>query len=125
MSDVQEALDLANPTDLPDQLRKVSPGALVAGMIPRLIDRTGLTSGATHVEPEPGAVLAVDLAGTTLAIVSPNDTAGAGEVEITYDSDGVATLVFGDGAQTAYSVVKTVLPAGLSTVLAADSGAAY
>jgi hypothetical protein len=124
MSTVTEALDLSNPNDIADLLRQIGVGAIMAGMIPRLIDRTGLASSATHVEPEPGAILSVDLAGTTVTIMSPNDTAAAGEVEVTYDADGVATLVFGDGAQTAYSVVKSVMPAGIGATLAADWGGA-
>ena len=98
MSNVQEALNIANPNSLPDMARRVELGDIVAGLIPRVAARTGLASSATQVEPEPGAILAVtDTAGTT-AITMVTGTAGAGEVTVSYDTDGVATLVFGSGA---------------------------
>lgn len=120
----QDALNLANPNSLADLLRLVLVGDLLAGMVPREIVRTGLTSSATHVEPEAGKIdMVLNASNATLALVGASDTAGAGEVQVTYDSEGVATLVFGDGANTAYTVTKTVLPAGLGTTLAAETGA--
>jgi hypothetical protein len=36
-------------------------------------------------------------------------TAGAGEVTVTYDANGLATLIFGDGVVTAYNVIQSTL----------------
>lgn len=122
MSTVQEALNIANPNSLPDMVRKVTLGDIVAGLIPRLEARTGLVSSATQVEPEPGPILSVSIATGAVLLILMDGVAAAGEVLVTYDADGVATLVFGDGAQTAYKVLKMVMPAGLDAVLTADSG---
>lgn len=86
--------------------------------VPAWKARTGLSSSATHVETLPGTIIQVtDSAGTSaLAIVS--GTAGAGEVKVSYDSAGIPTLVFGDGANTAYNVIKFEAPAGLAASLA-------
>jgi hypothetical protein len=125
---VQDQIDLANDSTLGNMLAQLRDpdgdgfGKILAGLIPRLIARSGLTSSATQIEPEAGAILIVtDTAGTT-ALTQVTGTAGAGEVQVTYDSNGVATLVFGSGAVTAYNVVKQVLPAGLGASLAADGG---
>jgi len=124
MSTVQEQLNLASPTTIADMLRKVSFGDVLAGLVPRLEQRTGLASNAVQVEPEAGEIKAVESpSGTNLAIVGPGATPAAGEVAIAYDSNGVATLTF-NAAVTAYDVVKTVLPTGLGDALAAESGAA-
>lgn len=126
MSTVQEVLDLANPNSLADMLRKLQTGQLVSGLIPRRIERSGLASSATHVEPEAGLISMVEVGTATLVMVGADSTAGAGEVNVTYDAEGVATLVFGDGANTAYDVTKMVLPtgtagSGLGAELAADA----
>jgi hypothetical protein len=124
---IQTLLDKANPNDLPANLKRLRDsddngfGALIAGLIPRRIARTGLTSGATHVEPEPGLVSVVSIADDAALTIIEAGTAGAGEALVTYDADGVATIVFGDGAQTAYRVVKQVLPKGMAAVLAANA----
>jgi len=117
----QDAINLANPNSIADLLRQIPAGDLIAGMIPRVISRT-VASNAVQVEPEAGAILSVaDAAGTSaLAIVT--GTPGAGEVQIAYSAEGVATLTFASPV-TGYQVVKTVLPAGLATYLAADTGA--
>lgn len=126
---VQDQLDEASASGITDvalaMLRDADGngfGYILAGLIPRTYSRTGLDSSATHIEPEAGAILAItDSAGTT-GLVMTTGTAGAGEVKVTYDSEGVATLVFGDGANTAYNVIKQVLPAGLATALATVNG---
>lgn len=122
---IQQMLDQSNDSTLPNSLAQLRDssgnglGAILAGLVPRLIARTGLTSSATQVEPEAGAILVVtDTAGTT-AITMVSGSPGAGEVQVTYDGNGVATLVFGSGAVTAYNVIKQVLPAGLADSLAA------
>lgn len=117
---VQAKLNAANPNDVPAELQRITFGDLVAGMIPRRIARSGLASSATHVEPEPGLVTVVAIADDAALTIIEAGTAGAGEVLVTYDANGVATLVFGDGVNTAYRVVKTVLPAGLATTLATE-----
>ena len=79
--------------------------------------RTGLSSSATHVEELPGLIVQVaDAAGTSAKAIVP-DTAGAGEVTVTYDSAGIPTLVFGDGANTGYQVIKIEAPAGIAAKL--------
>lgn len=122
MATVSQTLDRGHANTIPDAMRRVSLGAILAGLVPRRIARTGLVSGATHVEPEAGALLIVALADGAALIQIENGTAGAGEVLVVYNAQGVATLTFGDGAQTAYRVVKTVLPANLATNLAANNG---
>lgn len=122
MATVRETLNMGMPVAIPDALRQLSFGDLLAGLIPRRIARTGLASAATHVEPEAGVILTVSVAdGAALSIIEAG-SAGAGEALVVYDANGVATITFGDGAQTDYRVVKMVLPSGLSTKLAADNG---
>lgn len=131
MSTVQQQLNLASPTTLPDMLRKLPIGDIVASMIPQALSRTAFTSSATQIDRttdagagEAGVILAVESpAGTALSIVGPGVAPGATEVAIAYSSEGVPTLTF-NAAVTAYDVVKQVLPSGLGTTLAADSGAA-
>ncbi|HVI04133.1 MAG TPA: hypothetical protein VM869_35825 [Enhygromyxa sp.] len=121
---IQDMLDLSNDSTVLKALAQLRDdggegfGAILAGLIPRTIARTGLASSATQVEPEAGAIFVVtDTAGTT-AYTMVTGTPGAGEVQVTYSSNGVATLVF-NSAVTAYNVVKQVLPAGLADSLAA------
>jgi hypothetical protein len=129
MSTVKEALDLANPTSLPDMLRKLPVGSLLSGLIPQALSRTAFTSSATQIDRstdagagEAGVILAVESpAGTALSIVGPGVAPGATEVAVAYSSEGVPTLTF-NAAVTAYDVVKQVLPANLGTTFAADSG---
>jgi len=118
MATVQDRLNTASPGDLPDRFRQLTLGDLIAGLIPSERTLSGLTSSATHIHDIPGLIVGVALGAVPKAIVLSADTAGAGEVKVTYDSDGLATLVFGDGANTAYTVVATQLPAGLGATLA-------
>jgi hypothetical protein len=80
--------------------------------------RTGLSSSATHAEEFPGAITNVLTEAGTTALSVVSGTPGAGEVQVTYSS-GVPTLVFGDGANTGYQVLKFEAPAGLAAKLAA------
>lgn len=118
---VQDRLNKASPNDLPDRFRQVSVGDILAGLIPAERTLTSLTSSATHVHDVPGVILAVALGAAQVVIVTSADTPGAGEVGVTYDTNGVATLLFGDGANTAYTVVAMSLPTGLGTVLASEA----
>ncbi len=121
MSTVQQVLDKAPPHAMADMLRKISFGELLAGLRPRLVARADLASSATQIHSVPGAILQVtDAAGTT-AVTIVTGTAGAGEVTVTYDANGLATLVFGTGAVTAYNVLQLAIPAGLVAALAADA----
>ncbi len=121
MATVQERLNTASPNDIADRLRQVSIGDVVAGLIP--VERTlsGLTSSATHVHDVPGAIMAVSLAAAQKVIVTSLDTPGAGEVGVSYNADGLATLLFGDGANTGYTVVAQSLPTGLGATLASTA----
>ena len=90
-------------------------GQILRGMTPGFVSRTGLVSGATHIEELPGRIHAVlDFAGTTEQLIKHVGAPGANEVLITY-SDGTSTpkgtptLVF-NGAVTGYQVDKHELP---------------
>ena len=99
-------------------------GSLLLGLAPgEFVLRSGLTSSATHIDgitdavtgvftPEAGRIHAVlDLAGTSELTIIRVGVAGAGEVLVVYDANGVPTLTFGDGANTGYQVDKARLPA--------------
>lgn len=121
MATVQAALNTANPNDIANRLDQVDIGTIIAGLIPSERTLTGLASSATHIHDIPGLIVGVALAAVPKAIVLSADTAGAGEVKVTYDTDGLATLVFGDGANTAYTVVAQQLPTTLGVTLALDA----
>lgn len=98
----------------------VGVGHMIADLItPAFRTRTGLTSSDTHVEDKPGLVLAVmnEAGSATLALVYDSGGAGAGEVQVTY-SAGVPTLVFGDGANTGYQILKVEGPSDAAASLA-------
>jgi hypothetical protein len=124
---VQDQLDLANDSTVNNMLAQLVDsngdgfGKILNGMIPQWYVRSGLTSGATHIETNPGLVQAILLSGTEKLIVY-DGSAGAGEVKVTYSATGIPTLVFGDGANTGYSVLKLEMPIGLLASLAADGG---
>lgn len=126
MPSLQDNLDRANPNTLPADLQRIRDvngdgfGALLAGLIPRRIVRAGLASNATQIEPEAGLVSTVAIADDAALTIIEAGTAGAGEALVIYDANGVATITFGDGAQTGYRVIKQVLPAGMSVALAAN-----
>jgi hypothetical protein len=123
---LKDRLNAANPSEFPARMQQVKIGDILAGLVPREIVRTGLTSQATHIEPEPGVILALS-DGTDEYLVAP-ETAGTpaakaslacGVATVAYDVDGVATIVF-EAAKTAYTVVKMVLPATHGTDLATE-----
>lgn len=125
MATVQQALNTAQPNDFPAMMNKIRFGDILAGLVPTRVERTGLDNSATHVEPSPGMILFVDVGGTQQAILTgPAAAPGANQVRVTYDADGVATLVFG-AANTGYFVVRTAAPSGLAAILAADAGVCY
>jgi len=119
-------LNAGQPNVTPDAMQRLKMGDVMEGLIPKQRERTGLVAAATQVEPEPGFVQLVELpAGpTTLTIVGPDTVPGAGEVSISYDAQGVATLTFGDGPQTDYNVIKQSLPADFQALLDSDLGQA-
>ena len=99
----------------------VGLGSVLADLItPAFRTRSGLTSSATHVEEKPGLVLAVMPAAgnATLLLMHDSGAAGAGEVKVTY-ADGIPTLVFGDGVNTGYIVLKIEGPTAAAASLAA------
>lgn len=90
---------------------------LASAFSPGFVTRTGLTSSATHVEERPGMIFAVRTEnGATERAIIHAGVAGAGQVLVTY-SAGVPTLVFGDGANTGYQVLKLEGPKGLAANL--------
>jgi hypothetical protein len=123
----QQLIDRANETTQQTGFRQLLDeddhglGYLLANLVPGFKVRSGLTSSATHVEDNPGTILAVlDAAGTTqlTMLLASGAVAGAGEVAVTYDAAGVPTLVFGDGANTGYQVLKLELPKDFAAALA-------
>lgn len=88
------------------------------------IDNSAAAATDTHVHPYPAVIDHVqeDGGGPLGVLCDTGDTPGAGEVLITYDSDGVPTLVFGDGNLTNYHVIEsaTPLPTGVLTKLATN-----
>lgn len=119
MATVQQILDDGNPNTIGDMLKLVKLGTYLAGSsTPTAFALTGLASSATHIHPTPGRIVGINLAGTNKLLVYAG-TAAAGEVKVTYTA-GVATLVFGDGANTAYDghiEGTTDLGAVLATVI--------
>lgn len=123
---VQSVLDTANVNYLPAALSKIGFGELIAGMIPAWYTYAGLTNQATHVlnaeldgtgDDQAAIVLQVAETGNTPLTIVP-DGVGAGEVKVTYSSEGVPTLEFA-AAVTGFKVCMLKLPASLATNLAA------
>ena len=131
MATVQEALNIAQPNDLPDMLRKVNLGDIIAGMLVPVTDSVARAVAAhVCVLDTAGEVKAVTATagGTTgnCLLVPAGATPATGQVAVSYSAEGVATLTFAAGdAVTACKVQKTTMPAGLGTILAADAGACY
>ncbi len=121
MATVQERLNIGSPSDIADRLRQLPVGDVFASLIPTERTLSGLASSATHIHDVAGVILQVAIAAAQKVIVTSADTPGAGEVGIAYDADGVATLLFGDGANTGYTVIAMSLPAGLGAALAAEA----
>lgn len=112
---VQEALDLANPTDVPARLRQLYDGTNSLGFGAMLgalrmrpaRQRTSLTNQAEHVHDEaPCGVYSVFItAGTPLSIIQ-GAAPGAGEVQMEIDADtGVPTFTFA-AATTSYWIIS-------------------
>lgn len=122
---IRDVLDNALPTNLPDAIREVQLGTLLAGLIPRLRVYTGLTSAAAQVlnseldgsgDDQAGVILQVnDSSDAPLAIIT-SGAVGAGECKVEYDSEGVPTLTF-NAAVTGFKVLCQFLPAGFGTAL--------
>jgi hypothetical protein len=92
---------------------------LSSAYTPGFLTRSGLTSSATHIEVRPGMILAVlDAAGAVERTVIHAGVAAPGQVLVTYSAEGIPTLVFGDGANTGYRVLKLEGPVGLAEKLA-------
>lgn len=122
---VQEMLDSASPSDLPEALGAANIGEIIAGLIPRWVSKTGLTSSASQIHMDssspakyqPFVVHAVtDGSDAPLAIIG-SGSVGAGEVKVEYSTDGVPTLTF-NAAVTAYKVLGQPLPKVLGQILA-------
>ena len=112
---VAEHLAFANPATLADALRIAKIGELIAGLIPRTVTLTGLTSAAAQVMTVPGLIASVNNASFDPLAIIHSGAVGAGEVLIEYDADGLATLTF-EAAVTAFSVTMIVIPTELSSV---------
>jgi len=131
MATVQEALDISNPNDIPDMLRKVRLGTILAGMLVPVTDANARTVTAdVCVLTTAGTVLAVTATagGTTgnFRLVASGMTPATTQVAVSYSAEGIATLTFAAAdAVTACKVQKTTITAGLGSILAADAGAAY
>lgn len=94
---------------------------LLSLLVPTLKVRSGLTNAATHIEERPGFILGVlDAAGAAQRAIILVGVPIAGEVLVTYDAAGIPTLLFGDGANTGYQVLKIEAPEGVATKLAAQ-----
>lgn len=141
-STVQHHLNTANPANLPAYLRKIAEasrnssvenptsdydstgpkvergfGDILASLIPRSRTRATLTSQAAHVHDVASTIHSVESpAGTPLAIVSA--APDAGEVQISYDENGRATLTFNAAVTTYTTTEGGPLPEGLASVLA-------
>lgn len=113
----KEGLDRSNPNYLPSLMQEIKAGTLLAGLIPVVTLRPTIASAAVHVHTVPGTILTVSTGATAVLIVDGLSTPGAGEVAITYDSEGIATLTF-QAANTTYDVTQHVLPALLGTAFA-------
>ena len=131
MATVQQALDISNPNDIPDMLRKVRLGTILAGMLVPATDADARTvTSNVCVMTTAGIVLAVTATtgGVTgnFSLIAAGQTPATTQVAVSYSAEGIATLTFlGADAVTACKVQKTTITAGLGTILAADAGAAY
>jgi hypothetical protein len=127
---VQQALDLANPNDLPARLAQLYDanedlglGALLGALrIRPARQRTSLTNQVSHVHDEaPASIHMVFVtAGTPLAMIQ-GAAPDAGEVRVEIDADtGVPTFTFA-AATTSYWIVSGgPLPQTLAAALARE-----
>lgn len=140
MSNTREnQIDKASPTDLFDQLRVLAP-ALVSALkanlpvaarsaditgIPVSSDTTGPLGNASERTGVAGEVLAVNATAggstgaKTIVAVAP----AAGQVQVTYDANGIPTLTFAAAdAVTECEVVMNAVPAAFKALLAEEAG---
>lgn len=121
---VEDRLTLGNIAHLSSALDKVDIVGIIKGLVPRTIVTTGLTSLAAQpvveadgTTPVYGSVTAVTDSSDANLLIILSGAVGAGEVLVTYDSDGRPTLTF-NAAVTGYKVAMGhTLPATLVTVL--------
>ena len=131
MATVQQALDISNPNDIPDMLRKVRLGTILAGMLVPATDTDARTvTSNVCVMTTAGIVLAVTATtgGVTgnFSLIAAGQTPVTTQVAVSYSAEGIATLTFlGADGVTACKVQNTTISAGLGTIRAADAGAAY
>lgn len=131
MATVQQALDISNPNDIPDMLRKVRLGTILAGMLVPATDTDARTvTSNVCVMTTAGIVLAVTVTagGVTgnFRPIAAGQTPATTQVAVSYSAEGVATLTFlGADGVTACKVQKTTIAANLGTILTADAGVAY
>ena len=123
---VAERLVLSNPVDTFDCLRKVKISEILAGLRPRLVTLTGLTSAAAQVMVDtdgvtelPGLIASVNTSAPANLVIIHSGAVGAGEVLVEYDAEGLATLTF-EAAVTAFSVTMITIPADHATTLAGE-----
>lgn len=116
---LKDRLNAANPSEFPARMQEAKIGDILDGLRARLVARTGLTSSTTQVHNAPGAIISVDDGSAAPLAIIGSGAPGAGEVRVTYDADGLATLEF-TGAVTAYDVTCQVLPTTHGTDLAAE-----
>ncbi len=125
---VEDRLRSANIATLINALDKIEFVDIIKGLVPRTIVTTGLTSLAAQplldtdgVTPVYGAVGQVTNSSDVALTKVLAGAVGAGEVLVTYDSDGRPTLTF-EAAVTGYKVEMIhTLPATLVSVLLAAS----
>ena len=119
MATVRERLNIGSPSDIADGLRFVSIGDVLAGLTP--VEATEpVTSGTVFEVPTPGTILSVSTAGTALVMVDSTVTPAAGEVSVSYTSNGVATLTF-QAAVTEYTYTQMALPDQLANRLNSEA----
>ena len=125
---VKDALNVANPADLParlyqlyDRSNNVGFGDMLDALRPRAPrQRTSLASNATQVHDVASWLVDVFVTAGTPLVKVYGAAAGAGEVRVEYDATtGVPTLTFGDGAVTDYWVVEMgPMPQGIAAAMA-------
>jgi hypothetical protein len=125
---VEDRLRSANISTLINALDKIEFVDIIKGLVPRTIVTADLTSLAAQPlvdndgeTPVYGAVGQVTDSSDTALTKILSGAVGAGEVLVTYDTDGRPTLTF-NAAVTGYKVeMHHTLPATLVSVLLAAS----
>jgi hypothetical protein len=123
----EDRLRSSNVHSIANALDKIQFVDIIKGLVPRTIVTTGLTSLAAQPlvdndgeTPVYGAVGTVTDSSDTALTKILAGAVGAGEVLVTYDSDGRPTLTF-NAAVTGYKVEMVhTLPATLVSVLLAS-----